>query len=83
MSDFSPFELTPTKEALTPLLINFPETTNLKKGNHISMIYLVFILLILLYSYVIYLYLHEQKQYNKSVQTSDNCIGILDNKTWD
>lgn len=80
MSDFSPFELTPVNEVASS--INLPITNNLKKGNHISMIMLVFLLLIGLYTYVLYLYIDEKKQINKKIKTSNNCIGVKDNKPW-
>ena len=82
MSDFSPFELTPSlNEVVTSN--NLPITNNLKKGNHISMIFLVFILLIGLYTYILYLYMQEKKQLNIKIKKSDNCIGIKDDKSWD
>ena len=82
MSDFSPFELTTSlNEVVTS--VNSPVTNNLKKGNHISMIFLVFLLLIGLYTYVLYLYVDESKKLNKKIKSSDNCVGINDDKSWD
>ena len=82
MSDFSPFELTTSlNEVVTS--VNSPVTNNLKKGNHISMIFLVFLLLIGLYTYVLYLYVDETKSLNKKIKSSDNCVGINDDKSWD
>jgi hypothetical protein len=83
MSNFSPFELTPSLNDGVIPSIKMPITNNLKKGNHISMIFLVFILLIGLYTYILYLYMQEKKQLNKKIMTSDNCIGITDEKLWD
>ena len=83
MSDFSPFELTPSLNEVVSS-VNLPLTNNLKKkGNHISMIFLVFFLLIGLYTYVIYLYIDESKYLNKKIKSSDNCVGINDDKSWD
>ena len=81
MSDFSPFELTPTNNIISDI----SNTVNLKRGNHISMIILVFLLLICLYTYVLYLYIQEKKNINKIKKNNEinNCIGIKDDKSWD
>lgn len=81
MSDYSPFELTPTNEVLK--IAKLPVTNNLKKGNHISMIFLVFFLLFGLYFYVLYLYMYEKNTLNRKIKNSDNCIGIKDDGPWD
>ena len=81
MSDFSRFELTPLKEVSN--ITSLPKINNLKKGNHISMILLVFLLLIGLYTYVLYLYVLEKNKIKKKINLSDNCIGIKDDKPWE
>ena len=80
MSDFSPFELTPTSNI--PQIGNTPNLNN-KSGNHISMILLVFLLLISLYTYILYLFIQEKNKLKKNIKKSDNCIGIKDDKPWD
>lgn len=79
MSDFSPFDLTPINEVNTTVV---PLINNLKKGNNLSMIFLVFLLLFGLYSYVLYLYILEKNQNKIKVVKSDNCIGIKDDMPW-
>ena len=81
MSNFSPFELTPSSEDLK--ITKLPLTNNLKKVKPKSMIFLVIFLLFGLYLYILYFYIFEKNKVSKRIKTNDNCIGVIDDEPWD